>query len=261
MTIPVIYTEQADQKIKLIDSAGQEFYLPKTFELRSEPIAKKSAILEVAYVHGVKDVSDGMFSQRVIEISGKIWATTDAEYNSKWDALAEHLIKEDFRIQNRDRQIRIRKIEEVSHEYPSNVSYSYGTVTIRMLAIDPFWYGKTAIQKEITITSSPYEFQWDIGGKVETFPTIAILNNDDNPDFKIENETDSAREFRVQDALNVDGTTVIVDCVNGTVKRETTDIISKFTGMFLRLLGGRANLLKYTGQPAKITMNYFEAWM
>jgi hypothetical protein len=261
MTIPVIYTEAADQKIKLVDSVGQEFYLPKTFELRSEPIAKKSAILDVAYVHGAKDVSDGMFSQRVIEISGKIWATTDAEYNAKWDALAEHLVKEDFRIQNRDRQIRIRKIEEVSHEYPSTVSYEYGVVTIRMLACDPFWYGKTAQQKEITITSSPFQFQWDIGGKVETWPTIIFLNNADNADFKLENSTDSARELRIQDVLNVNGTTVTVDCVNGTVKRETTDIISKFSGMFLRLLGGRANLFKYTGANVKITMNYYEAWI
>jgi len=261
MTIPVIYTEAADQKIKLIDSVGQEFYLPKTFEVRSEPIAKKSALLDVAYVHGAKDVSDGMFSQRVIEISGKIWAFSDAEYNSKWDALAEHLVKEDFRIQNRDRQIRIRKIEEVSHEYPSTVSYDYGVVTIRMLAVDPFWYGKTAMQKEITVTSSPKEFQWDIGGKVETFPTIIILNNADNADFKLENTIDSSREFRVQDALNVNGTTVTVDCINGTVKRGTTDIISKFSGLFLRLLGGRPNLFKYTGSNCKITMQYYEAWI
>lgn len=261
MTIPVIYVEAADQRIKLIDSVGQEFYLPKTFNLRSEPIAKKSSVLDIAYVHGARDVSDGMFSQRVIEISGKIWAASDAEYNSKWDALAAHLVKEDFRIQNRDRQIRIRKIEDVSHEYPSNVSYNYGTVIIRMLAVDPFWYGTTAKQKEITITNSPKEFQWDIGGKVETYPTIIILNNADNPDFKLENETDSARELRIQDALNLNGTTVTIDCANGTVKRGTTDIISKFSGLFLRLLGGRSNLFKYTGANCTITVQYYESWI
>jgi hypothetical protein len=261
MAIPVYYTELPDEKIKLIDSLGQEFYLPKTFEVRSEPIAKKSSLLEVAYSHGAKDVSDGMFGHRVIEISGKIWAASHAEYNTKWDALAEHLVKEDFRIQNRDRQIRIRKIEEISHENPSNISYEFGVVTIRLLAVDPFWYGKTAMQKEIIITSSPFEFQWDIGGKVETFPTIIFLNNADNPDFKLENTIDGARELRIQDSLNASGTTVTVDCVNGTVKRGTTDIIAKFSGLFLRLLGGRPNLFKYTGAAVKITMNYYEAWI
>jgi len=261
MTIPVIYIPDSDQKIKLIDSVGQEFYLPKGFELRSEPIAKKSALLDVAYIHGAKDVSDGMFSQRTIEISGRIWAFSDTEYNSKWDALAEHLVKEDFRIQNRNRQIRIRKIEDVSHEYPSTVSYNFGTVSIRMLAADPFWYGTTAQQKQIIITSSPKEFQWDIGGKVEVFPTIIFAMAADNPDFKLENTTDSAREFRIQDALNVNGTTVTVDCANGTVKRATTDIISKFSGLFLRLLGGRPNLFKYTGANCTLTVQFFEAWL
>ena len=261
MAIPVVFAPDSDQKVKLIDSLGQEFYLPKTFEVRSEPIAKKSAILDVAYVHGAKDVSDGMFAQRVIEVSGRIWAFSDAEYNSKWDALAEQIIKEDFRVQNRDRQIRIRKIEEVSHEYPSNVGYNYGVVTIRMLAADPFWYGKAAQQKEITITSSPYQFVFGIGGKVETFPTIIILNNADNPDFKIKNVTDSSREFRVQDALNVNGTTITVDCINGTVKRGTTDIISKFSGLFIRLLGGRDNQFEYTGTACKLTYQYFECWV
>jgi hypothetical protein len=261
MTIPVIYTESPDEKVKIVDSLGQEFYLPKTFELRSEPIAKKSALLDVAYVHGARDVSDGMFMQRIIEISGKIWADSDAEYNSKWDAIAEHLVKEDFKIQNRDRQIWIRKIEEISHEYPLNIDKPYGVVTIRMLAVDPFWYGKTSQQKEITISSSPYEFQWDIGGKIETFPTIIILNNADNPDFKLENETDGAREMRIQDPGALSGTTITVDCAAGTVKRGTTDIISKFSGLFLRLLGGRSNLFKYTGASCKITMQYFEAWV
>lgn len=261
MTIPVLYTEASDQKVKLIDSLGQEFYFPKTFEVRSEPIAKKSSLLDVAYIHGAKDISDGMFSQRIIEISGRIWAYTDAEYNAKWDALAEHLVKEDFRVQNRGRQIHIRKVEDISHEYPSNVGYNFGEVKVRLLAADPFWYGTTAMQKQVSVTSSPNEFQWDIGGKVEVFPTILVYNSADNPDFKIENTTDSARELRIQDSLNVNGTTITIDCANGTVMRGTTDIIAKFSGLFLRLLGGRANLLKYTGANATVTFQYYEAWI
>jgi len=116
MTIPVVYMAAAEEKIKIIDAEGQEYYLPKTFELRSEPAAKRSATLDAAYVHGGMDVSDGMFKHRIIEISGKIWAASDAEYNSKWDAIAEHLAKEDFWIQNRNRRINIKKIEDISHD-------------------------------------------------------------------------------------------------------------------------------------------------
>jgi len=261
MAIPVKYVSATEEKIKIIDSLGQEFYFPKTFEIRSEPIAKKSATLDAAYVHGGMDVSDGTFAPRFVEISGKVWAPTDAEYNAKWDAIAEHLAKEDFRIQSRNRQINIKKIEEISHDYPSLVGYPYGEVTIRLLAADPFWYAKNAKSKEITISSSPHEFTWGIGGKIEIYPLIIIYNQASNTDFTLENMTDSSRKFRIQDAGAASGTTITVDCREGTAKRGTTDIIDSFSHLFLRLLADRDNRFKYTGANCKITMQYKEAWI
>ncbi|GAH41472.1 unnamed protein product, partial [marine sediment metagenome] len=148
------------EKIKIIDSIGQEYVLPKTFELRSEPSARRSNLLDTAFIHGAKDVSDGMFTPRHIEVSGKIWAATDAEYNTKWDALAEHLIKDNIRIQNKDRQIRLLKIVEISHDYPSLVGFHYGEVSIVFLAADPFWYSKSAQQKERAVITTPDTFQF-----------------------------------------------------------------------------------------------------
>jgi len=202
-----------------------------------------------------------MFAQRIIEISGRIWAANDADYNTKWDAIAEHLAKENFWILNRNRQIRINKIESISHEYPSKVSYPYGEVSVQMLATDPFWYAKNAQTKEITISSSPHEFTWGIGGKIEIYPIIIIQNIASNTDFTLRNITDSNREFRITDSNAVAGTTITVDCKEGTVKRGTTDIISSFSKLFVRLLGGRDNRFRYTGANCKITMQYREAWL
>lgn len=251
------------EKIKIIDSQSQEYTLPKTFELRSQPAVRKSELLDIAFVHGAKDVSDGMFGPRIVEVSGKIWAETDAEYNTKWDALAEHLLKDDIRIQNISRQINVKRVVEIGHEFPSSVGYHYGEVTIRFLALDPFWYGLNVQQKQITITSSPKEWSWDIGGKAETWPSlIRFQMNADNPDFKLENLTDSGRWFRIQDSNNINGTTVEVNCQTGTVIRTpSTNIISKFSGLFLRFLGGRTNNFKYTGSNCVITVQYREAWL
>ena len=261
MLIPVVYTEAAEEKIKIIDADGQEFYFPKTFELRSEPVAKKSSILQAAYVHGVLDVSDGMFGSRIIEISGKIWAASDAEYNTKFDALAEHLIKEDFRVQNRGRQITIRKINSISHDYPSTVGYPWGEVSITMLAADPFWYALNAQAKEITVIASPRSFTLGIGGKIEVYPTIVFNNHVANTDFTLRNVTDSNREFRIQDAAAAGGTVITVDCKEGTVLRGTTDIAPSFSKLFLRLLGGRDNVFTYTGANCKITTQYREGYL
>jgi len=249
------------EKIKLIDSLSQEYTLPKTFELRSEPAARRSNLLDTAFIHGAKDVSDGMFTPRYIEVSGKIWANTDAEYNTKWDELAEHLVKDNIRIQNKDRQINLLKIVGIAHDYPSKVGFHYGEVTITFLAADPFWYAKSAEQKERNVTTSPDTFQFDIGGKVETWPIITIDNNADNFDFKLENITDNNREFRIQDTGATNGTTIIVDCKAGTAMRGATNLIAVFTGLFLRLLGGQQNSFKYTGANCDITIQYFEAWI
>ena len=263
MTIPVFYlpVPVPDERIAIVDSLDQVYYFPQTFAVRSDPIARKSDIIDVAYVHGAKDVSDGMFSQRVIEIAGKIWAATDAEYNERWDALAEQLAKVDFRVRHRGREINIKKIEDISHEYPEKMGVRFGEISIRLLALDPFWYSLTEREKEITIVNSPTTFQWTIGGKVEVFPIITIENQADNTDFILQNETDGEREFRVQDAFNLNGTTVIIDCIEGTVMRGATNLISGFSGMFLRLLFGRGNKFNYTGGNCVISMTYKDGYI
>ncbi len=248
-------------KIKLIDSLGQEYTLPKTFELRSDPGGRRTQALETAFIHGAKDVSDGMFRPKIIEISGKIWASSDTEFNTKWDPFMEHLIKENFRIQDKSRQIYIKRVLEVNKEYPSPANFHFGEISIAMLAEDPFWYSVNAQQKEQSITSSPKEFQFDIGGKMETWPVIIIDNNADNADFTLRNVTDNNREFRIQDSGAVNGTTITINCKEGTVVRDSTNIISFFSGLFLRLLGGRTNNFKYTGANCDITLQYFEAWI
>ena len=248
-------------KIKLIDSIGQEYELPKTFELRSDPGGRRTQALETAFIHGAKDVSDGMFRPKIIEISGKIWADTDAEFNAKWDPFQEHLVKENFRIQDKGRRIYIKRILEIAKEYPSPVSYHYGEISIAMLAEDPFWYSASAQQKQRGVTGSPDEFQFDIGGKIETSPIITVENNADNADFTIRNITDNNSEFRIQDSGALNGTTIVIDCKEGTVIRDTTNIISVFSGLFLRLLGGQQNSLKYTGANCDLTFQYFETWI
>ena len=249
------------EKISLIDSQGQIFVLPKTFELRSSPSARRSEVLETAFAHGGVDVSDSCFMAKYIEVSGKIWAKSDAEYNIAWDVLAEHLIKENIKIQNRGRQIHLKKIVSISHEYPSTVNYHYGEVSIIFLAIDPFWYSVNATEQEVLVTSSPKNFQFDIGGKMTTWPKIIFKNNANNYNFTLKNITDLNRSFTVQDIGAVVNTVIEVDCRKGTVIRNSTNLIAAFSGLFLKLLGGRTNQLSYSGANCKIKFQYFESWL
>jgi len=248
-------------KLKIIDSIGQEFEMPKTFEIRNDPARRRSKLLPVAFNHGAKDVSDGMFASKMITVSGEIWAESDAAFNVKWDALAEHIVKDDIRIQNRGRQIYLKKIAGVSVTYPSTALNHVGKVSITFVAADPFWYSAASVQKQKVVTASPDSFQHDVDGLMETWPIITIVNTNDNFDFTLKNETDDDRELQIIDVAADAGTTIYIDCKNGTVLRGTTDIISKFSGMFLRLLGGRTNEFTYTGADCVITMDYYLSWI
>lgn len=261
MAIPVVYVADSDERPKIIDADGNEFILPKTFNVRSEPAAKKQALMDVAFAHGARDVSDGKMSPRVIEVSGKIWADTDDAYNTAWDALAVQIVKENFKLQDRGRQINVWKVQDIQHAFPSLVNYRYGEVALQLLCLDPFWYAIAAKTKTFSLTTSPQIFQFDVLGNADVYPVITIASLASNTDFTLEATSDAAASFRIQDSGALNGTSIVVDCVAGTVKRDGTDIISKISGQFLRILGGRENRFTYTGAHANIVFSYKEAWL
>ncbi len=261
MAIPVVYVSEADERPKIIDADGNEFVLPKTFNVRSEPIARKQALMDVAFAHGARDVSDGKMTTRIVEVSGKLWAETDAEYNSAWDALAAQIIKESFRLEDRGRQINVWKVVDIQHTYPSQASFRYGEVALQLLCLDPFWYATAVRSKEFTISYSPQIIAFEVGGNIEVHPTIEIENLADNVDFALEAVTDGGKSSRIQDSGALNGTTILIDCATGAVTRDGTDIIAAFSGIFPRILGGRENRFEYTGAAACVTFQYREAWL
>jgi hypothetical protein len=259
MAIPVYYAAEGDSRPKIIDVEGNEFTLPKTFNVRSEPIARKQALLDVAFAHGARDVSDGKMNPRIIEVSGRIWAASDLEYNQAWDALAGQIIKENFRLQDRGRQINVWKVQDIQHAFPSLINYRFGEVALQLLCLDPFWYAIAAKTKAFSFTSSPQIFQFEALGNADTYPVITIENVVANPDFTLESR--SGASFRIQDAEALGGTTIRIDCAAGTVSRGDSDIISKVSGQFLRILGGRENRFTYTGAAANVSFSFKEAWL
>jgi len=250
------------ERVKIIDSLGQEYELPKTFNVRSEPVSRKSELFDIAFSHGARDVSDGCFSPRIVEISGRIWASSDSEFNTAWDALAAWLLKDDVKIKFRGRVINCKKILSIDINHPSTVPYHFGEVSIQYLALDPFWYSYSAILKQFSISTSPYTFSFDVGGNVETYPLIIVENSTLNSSFSLKNITDDNREFSVADSGAVAGTKVYIDCKEGTVERdESTNLISVFSGLFLRLLGGRENQFEYSGAACTLKFQYREAFL
>ncbi|MEA3485163.1 MAG: hypothetical protein U9R03_00455, partial [Candidatus Aerophobetes bacterium] len=70
------------------------------------------------------------------------------------------------------------------------------------------------------------------------------------------------RSFTIQDTGAAINTVITVDCKKGTVVRnETTNIIAAFSGLFLKLLGGRTNKFEYSGANCSVKFQYYEAFL
>jgi len=247
---------------KLIDSIGNELELPQTFNVRAIPVGRRTSILDIAYSDGGRDYSDGCFTPRRVEISGQLWALTDAELNDKWDALATFLARENLKIQFRGRYINTVRVEEISHSDPSRVDYHISNVALRFLCVDPFWYALSS--KTVLVETggvSPLDINVTVAGNIPVFPEVRITNNADNVSLSLKNSSDGDRGFTFADPAALSGTVLIVNSRTGAVTLDGSDKISAFSGIFVRLLGGVDNTLVYTGASAKVEVFYREAWL
>ena len=250
------------ERPKLIDSVGNQLELPKTFNVRGIPVGRRTSVLDIAYSDGGKDYSDGCFTPRRVEISGRLWATSESEFNEKWDQLAAFLAKENLKIQYRGRYINTIRVEEINHSDPLPVNYHYSDITLRFLCVDPFWY--ELISKSVVVETqgaSPLNIVVPVSGTVPVFPEIKITNNADNISLSLKNASDGDRGFEFEDTGALSGTIISVNCRTGTVTLDGNNKIASFSGLFLRLLAGQDNTLVYTGSSAKIEIFYREAWL
>ena len=265
MAIPVLYSPGTDGSLAIIDSDGNVYNLPSGFQVRSIPFARQSEPIKRAYGHGARDVADGTYLPRSLELYHIHAAETDAAYLAKWDELVEKiLVIEDFWLRAGTRQIQIKRVTEFNEAFGDGFRLRLGEYAAILLAEDPRWYRTTASVHDLaTAGVSPYLFSVFVGGTAELHPVITIENLANNADFKIEHlGDDSARWIRLQDAGALNGTTIEIDCVNGTVYRDgATSVIQYATGLFLRLLPNRDNSLRYTGASANIRLTHRWAYL
>lgn len=265
MAIPVLYNPGTDGSLAIIDSDGNVYNLPQGIQVRSIPFARQSETLKRAFGHGARDVADGTYLPRSLELYHVHAAETDAAYLTKWDELAEKLlVLEDFWLRAGTRQIQIKRVTEFNETFGDGFRLRLGEYAAMLLAEDPRWYRTTtSVHNIVTGGASPYQFSVYVGGTAELHPVITIENLADNADFKVEHMGDEASRWsRLQDAGALSGTTIEIDCVNGTVTRDgVTSVIQYMTGLFLRLLPNRDNVLRYTGASANIRLTHRWAYL
>jgi hypothetical protein len=154
-----------------------------------------------------------------------------------------------------NRYINIIEISDIGHSFAEGGFNRIAKVTLTLDITDPFWYAFSSTVNSQVITSSPFTFSVNNSGSIEVNPIITFTATANNPDFILTNNTDGGRAFRIQDTGFFTNDIIIVDCVQGIVTRNGTNIINLFDGIFLQLLSG-LNIIYYTGSNVNISTVY-----
>jgi len=244
--------------LKLKDTDLNELTLNDTFRLGSFSWKKRSKTAEAAFSHGGRDMADGMLRVRVLQIEGIVQGVNQAAYEAAYFELTSWLYKEDLQLSyGVSNYIKVKRISNFKHSFVEGGFLRIAKVAFTCVCEDPFWYDAALTSDTQTVTSSPWVFVLANDGSAETYPIFTITAIANNTDMTLANATDDNRKLRYQDTGFYIGSVVVIDCHEGTVTRDGTNLISAFDGSFLPLLKG-SNSLEYTGADVTILTEYRE---
>lgn len=226
------------------------------FTLDEQSMGRRLSVKNRAFQDGGVDVSDSKIKHKILPVKGALFGTTFAADRL---ALKNAMAWEDFKLYRSisgsyTQYYNVAKISELKEKWIKGQNYTAAYYDFKCLLLDPFLYTEASTNDEITVDASPKtDTISNHASGAPVFPVITITADTTISSLIIENESDvpdgasDGLQFVYLDPNFVDTDVLIIDCQNGTVKREGVNTIRYFSGSFLKLLAGD-NTIKVTCQ-------------
>jgi len=243
----------------LKDANGVEYNFNNTFKLSGLPFRMRINNQKVAFSHGGKDMGDNKIEARDITLRGKIHSNSTSDFESQLTALKAACFKLNQTLYyDSDKYIKIRCVDRFREKPSADGSFLVcSDIEIRFFAEDPFMYKNIETSNFTFLESSGQQFDINNPGNVDVFVVIGMTTRVANNDFTIKNIT-AGLSFSMQDGNFVEGSTIIFDSINGTVKTNGDNSIRYFNGQFIRMVAG-TNTFEYVGAtPCGVSIRYTE---
>jgi len=240
---------------------NERYDLPKYSALTGLSVTTRNSAESKNFLHGGVNTSDNKVDYREIEISTFINGKNQRDYFSQVDELKRYMFRQDQKLYiTEDRYINISSVSSIEEEFESGFYLTKGTLTITLMALDPFTYDAFDQQQSVTITVTGQQFYINNPGNIDTPIEITIAASSTLSSISLVNTTDNDRTISYSDANFTSGKSLVVSSADGTVKLNGSSTINKFSGTFLTLLAGD-NLFTWTGGTCTITMSYSVRWL
>lgn len=218
------------------------YTLPDGLELIEEPWERRVEIEIRAYSHGGVVTGDEKIEERFLLVSGVYYSATEPNLKSLKKACNTAGLRL-YATQNSNEFYGV-KCKSFMTSYGKELMTTKVEVIIEFVCPDPFRYYKDeTTDNETGITSSPHAYTVDNGGDEEVFPVITFTGGTSTnlTKIRIANAEDGGKWFEVETAIG-DGDVIVIDCQEGTVKKNGSGIISSFTRAFINLASGTNNI-------------------
>lgn len=242
----------------LTDDDGNAYNFPISFWLKDEPFSVNSAIQKLAYFPGGKDISDFSPKERTLTIEGYLQADTVAAFETAIRNLSLAILKGGKLSISNDyvsRYIDVRN-PQVTNEWEYYPRFKNISITF---SVDfPFWEDASEQSEDDIFAGNDSLVVTVTGSDYVIFPVIQIDADQaaDLPGVKLRNLDDGGVTCEYNDPGFVAGDSLIIDCKEGTVKKNGNNTIAYFNpGVFLRLQPG-SNTIEYEGNACTLTVTY-----
>jgi len=214
-----------------------QYTFPSGCEIDSEPFSKRLDTEPKAFAHGGIIVSDSKISTRFISLHGIFAKATQTLMESELNSIKKAVYTEDLRLYATQNANDFYKVECLSFEHTFLGMIQNVEINIDFLVSDPFRYYKdlTTDTKNPVVSGTPYTV--NNAGDVEVSPVISYTAGGTQSKVKIQNNEDAGKYFEYSGGL-VNTDVLEIDCLEGTVEKNGSDVIVDWLGSFIDLASG-----------------------
>lgn len=241
----------------LEDIDGGTYTFPLDFWIKSSPFQTNKNIVNRGYAAGGRNIADGFPVARTITISGQLRADTLSEMETKKRALSSACLKGGKLSINEDVVSRYIAVSDADLQVGEEEGRLFQEVSIVFAALNTYWEDTTATDDQ-NVMSGDGSFTVNATGSDDIiYPIITIdANQSANlPSIKIVNTSDGSTFFAYNDPTFLNGSTLVINSITGTTKRNNVDTSEYIIPMssFLRLQP-ISNSFDYEGNACTITV-------
>lgn len=211
--------------------------------------------------HGAVNTGDGKLDKRKIEVTIYVDEETEPRYFSALDFIKGKLYRTDMQLYiSESRYINLDALSSYSEETVTGFANRRCFVKAMFICADPLWYSVQQTAVNVDVSTNPQSITLRNMGNIET-PFVLTLTADSVavPEIKLTNTETGAITYYKDPQMAV-GSSVVIDSAAGTVKRNGSNSINAFRGVFPTIMPGD-NVFTIESAACAFSAAYRPRWL